>query len=58
MHHPSPIGYEALIQAAGVCDISPRTQVQLEGRDRVTFLHGMCTNDIKRLAPGPAVRHF
>lgn len=53
-----PSGYEALSQSAGVCDIGPRTQVQIAGRDRAAFLHGMCTNDIKRLSPGTGCEAF
>src|SRR5207248_1905366 len=30
--------------------------IRLTGRDRARFLHGMCTNDIKKLAPGQGCR--
>lgn len=42
----------ALTQAVGLVDLSARTRIELAGRDRASFLHNMCTNDIKRLAPG------
>jgi folate-binding protein YgfZ len=29
-----------------------RAAIRMTGRDRVRFLHGMCTNDIKKLQPG------
>ncbi len=35
-----------------VFDLSGRTQLELTGVDRAKFLHGFCTNDIKRLEPG------
>ena len=30
--------------------------IRMTGRDRARFLHGMCTNDIKKLAPGQGCR--
>jgi tRNA-modifying protein YgfZ len=43
--------YEALRRAAGFALI-PRTQIEVRGADRASFLHGMCTNDVKSLAAG------
>jgi folate-binding protein YgfZ len=37
---------------AGVCRRHDRLAVRMVGDDRATFLHGMCTNDIKSLKPG------
>jgi folate-binding protein YgfZ len=42
----------ALRQEAGLVDLSWRGVIEMTGRDRVRFLHGMCTNDIKKLQPG------
>ena len=42
----------ALRQEAGLIDLSWRGVIEMTGRDRVRFLHGMCTNDIKKLQPG------
>jgi folate-binding protein YgfZ len=42
----------ALHQTAGVLDFSPRSRVCLLGADRLNFLHGQVTNDVKRLAVG------
>lgn len=42
----------AILQTAGVSDTSYRGRLCLIGGDRVQFLHGQVTNDIKRLAPG------
>jgi folate-binding protein YgfZ len=42
----------ALREQAGLIDLSWRGAIEMTGRDRVRFLHGMCTNDIRKLAPG------
>jgi folate-binding protein YgfZ len=39
-------------------DLSDRTQIELTGRDRATFLHNFCTNDIKKLTPGEGCEAF
>jgi folate-binding protein YgfZ len=44
--------HAALYQAAAVFDLSFRSRLCLTGADRVRFLHGQVTNDIKRLNPG------
>lgn len=41
-----------------VFDVSDRTQIELTGADRAKFLHGFCTNDIKRLQPGQGCEGF
>jgi len=41
-----------------VFDVSDRTQIELTGADRAKFLHGFCTNDIKRLVPGQGCEAF
>ncbi|HEV2210483.1 MAG TPA: glycine cleavage T C-terminal barrel domain-containing protein [Verrucomicrobiae bacterium] len=41
-----------LRESAGVLDLSFRSRVCLTGADRVRFLHGQVTNEIKRLQPG------
>lgn len=41
-----------------VFDVSDRTQIELTGADRAKFLHGFCTNDIKRLEPGQGCEGF
>jgi folate-binding protein YgfZ len=43
---------EALRREAGLVDLAWRGVIEMSGRDRVRFLHGMCTNDIKKLQPG------
>jgi folate-binding protein YgfZ len=42
----------SLRQDAGLVDLSWRGVIEMTGRDRARFLHGMCTNDIKKLQPG------
>ncbi|MGA3266772.1 MAG: glycine cleavage T C-terminal barrel domain-containing protein [Verrucomicrobiota bacterium] len=42
----------ALRQSAGVLDLSFRGRICLVGGDRVRFLHGQVTNDVKRLTAG------
>jgi len=44
--------YEALRRAAGVLDLSFRSRLCLTGQDRIRFLHGQVTNDVKALRPG------
>ena len=44
--------YAALGDEAGLLDLSVQGVVELRGRDRSRFLHGMVTNDIRNLSPG------
>jgi folate-binding protein YgfZ len=44
--------YAALCQGAGVLDLSFRGRICLTGADRVRFLHGQVTNDVKQLQVG------
>src|SRR5688500_13459661 len=44
--------YRALRHSVGVFELSCRGRICLTGADRVRFLHGQVTNDIKRLRPG------
>ena len=50
--------YQALTTRCGIADLSSRSRVELTGADRVQFLNGFCTNDIKRLAPGEGCEAF
>jgi folate-binding protein YgfZ len=50
--------YEALVNRWGFVDLSGRTQVELLGRDRQSFLHNLCTHDIRRLRPGEGCEAF
>ena len=44
--------HKALREAAGVIDLSFRSRICLTGADRVRFLHGQVTNDVKKLRVG------
>lgn len=44
--------YCVLGKKAGLLDLSVQSVVELRGRDRSRFLHGMVTNDIRNLSPG------
>ncbi|MEK6684403.1 MAG: aminomethyltransferase family protein [Nitrospirota bacterium] len=44
--------HRAVRKKAGLIDQSHRGKLRLTGRDRIDFLHGMVTNDIKKLTPG------
>jgi aminomethyltransferase len=43
---------EAVRERAGVIDRSERGKIEVTGKDRATFLHGLVSNDVKGLAPG------
>jgi folate-binding protein YgfZ len=44
--------YKALRETAGVLDLSFRGRICLLGNDRVRYLHGQITNDVKKLGVG------
>lgn len=44
--------HAALRTAAGVVDLSSRSRLCLAGADRLRFLHGQVTNNVKDLKPG------
>lgn len=46
------VEHAALRENAGVLDLSYRSRICLTGADRVRFLHGQVTNDVKRLRVG------
>jgi len=47
-------GYDAARRAAAVFERSPRGVIAVAGRDAVSFLHGILTNDIQHLEAGRA----
>ncbi|MGH7965844.1 MAG: hypothetical protein ACRERD_29175 [Candidatus Binatia bacterium] len=52
-HFTDPVQeYQAVRTKAGLIDLSFRVQVRVTGEDRITFLHGMLSNDIKGLRAG------
>lgn len=50
--------YGALARGAVLLDLSDRSLLELTGRDRASFLHNFCTNDIKRLPTGSGCEAF
>src|SRR5581483_12227988 len=44
--------YKSLRESAGVLDLSERSRICLVGNDRIRFLHGQVTNDVKKLRIG------
>jgi len=44
--------YEAARKAVGMVDLSFRGQIELTGADRIRWLNGQITNDVKDLKPG------
>ncbi|MDH5680199.1 MAG: aminomethyl transferase family protein, partial [Spirochaetota bacterium] len=44
--------YRAARKAAGLMDLSNRDRLSLRGKDSVSFLNNMVTNDIRLLKPG------
>jgi len=47
--------YDVLRRGAGVCALLERKLIRVVGDDRVSFLHGMCSNDIKNGRSGAIV---
>jgi aminomethyltransferase len=53
-----PREYEALRKGCGVFLLNWRSKIGLKGEDRVRWLNGMVTNNIRDLAPGHGVYSF
>ncbi|BBO31846.1 YgfZ/GcvT domain-containing protein [Lacipirellula parvula] len=50
--------YAAAIAGAGLVRLRDWSTVWASGGDRASFLHNMCTNDVKRLTPGDGCEAF
>lgn len=50
--------YENLVARAALVDLGHRTQIELTDADRASFLHNLCTNDVRGLAPGKGCEAF
>jgi folate-binding protein YgfZ len=46
--------YATVSRGAGIRFLEERILIRMSGEDRVSFLHGMCTADIKGMKPGEA----
>jgi folate-binding protein YgfZ len=44
--------HEAVRERAGLIDRSERGKIEVTGKDRASFLHGLVSNDVKGLTPG------
>src|SRR5271167_101578 len=50
--------FQTLISGCGVYDLSWRAKITVTGDDRVRWLNGMVTNNVRDLAPGHGVYAF
>src|SRR5690606_21096809 len=58
-HFGDPVAeYAALMQTWGVADFSLRTQIEVRGSDRASFIHNLCTAHVKRLQAGQGTEAF
>ena len=48
--------YDVVRSGAGLSFLDERLLVRVSGDDRVSFIHGMCSADVKSLAPGQVAR--
>ncbi len=50
--------FQALVSGCGLYDLSWRAKIAVTGSDRVRWLNGMATNNVRDLAPGHGVYAF
>jgi folate-binding protein YgfZ len=50
--------YDELVVGAGMASLGASTQIELRGADRATFLHNLCTNEIRKLPSGSGCEAF
>jgi len=50
--------HRALLEGAGILEMSGRTQIEVSGRDRASFLHNLCTQEMRQLQPGTGCEAF
>ena len=50
--------YHALTTGVAVVEFAERTQIELSGTDRATFLHNLCTNNVRQLEVGAGCEAF
>lgn len=50
--------YAALVGHVGIVDLTGRTQIELRGGDRASWLHNLTTNEIRKLEPGAGCESF
>lgn len=58
LHYGDPLAeFDALTRRCGVARF-PRTQLEFTGPDRASYLHNLCTNEVKKLAAGQGCEAF
>lgn len=57
-HGEARAEFQALLSGCGIFDLAPRAKIRLTGSDRVRWLNGMVTNNIRDLAPNHGVYCF
>jgi len=57
-HGDTAAEFKSLRTGAGVCSLTWRKRLRLTGADRVRWLNGMVTNNVRDLAPGHGVYAF
>src|SRR6185436_3014885 len=50
--------HAALTSGVGFANLGARTQIEFTGADRASFLHNLCTNEVKKLVPGDVREAF
>ena len=50
--------FKALLSGCGIYDLSARAKIALTGGDRIRWLNGMVTNNVRDLAPGHGIYAF
>ena len=59
---PSPVEwlaeYQAIVSGAGLVDLGPRTQIEVRGEDRASWLHNLTTNEVRKQSPGSGCEAF
>lgn len=50
--------YREVVSDAGCVPLADWSTVEVTGRDRASFLHNMCTNDVRSLTPGGGCEAF
>jgi tRNA-modifying protein YgfZ len=51
-------GHEALLNSAGLLDLSLRGRIRVTGEDRARLLHAMTTNHVEQMKPGDGIYVF
>src|SRR5438876_8571592 len=53
-----PDDYQAAIEGAALFDLSDRAKIEVAGPDARSFLHNLCTQDVKNLPVGQTCEAF